>query len=203
MGITVLVLEISFLVLAVGGRAWLQRRWTGSSGITIRQAAVTPAERAVKLLLLLTVVGLGVTTALALDDGAAPGQWHAPDAVRAAGLALAVLGIAGTLWAQVAMGTDWRIGMDHETPTNLVTDGPFRWVRNPIYTAMVVFVAGIALALPSVLTALLVLATAAEVQLQVRRVEEPFLLERHDRDFATWAARAGRFLPGIGRRALA
>lgn len=203
MGITVLVLEVSFLVLAVGGRAWLQRRWTGSSGITVTQSAITPAERAVKLLLLLTVVGLGVVTALSLGDGTAPGQWDAPDPLRGAGLVLAVLGMAGTLWAQVAMGTDWRIGMDHETPTNLVTDGPFRWVRNPIYTAMVVFVAGIALALPSILTAVIVVATAAEVQLQVRRVEEPFLAARHDREFDRWAARAGRFLPGLGRRALA
>jgi protein-S-isoprenylcysteine O-methyltransferase Ste14 len=157
----------------------------------------------VKALLALTVVGLGVATWLSLGDGEASGSWSAPAWVHAAGIVVALLGMAGTLWAQVAMGTDWRIGMDHETPTNLVTDGPFRWVRNPIYTAMVVFVAGIALALPSLLTAALVVATAAEVQLQVRRVEEPFLAARHDREFDRWAARAGRFLPGVGRRAVA
>jgi protein-S-isoprenylcysteine O-methyltransferase Ste14 len=199
MGVVVLVAEVAFVVLAVGGRAWLQRRWTGSSGIALGQRAATGAERAVKLLLALTVVGLGVATALAMSDVDPPGWWEPGGVQVAVGSALAVAGIAGTLWAQVAMGTDWRIGMDHETETNLVTDGPYRWIRNPIYTAMVAFVAGVALLIPSALTIGLALATLLEVELQVRAVEEPFLAGRHDRDFSAWAARVGRFLPAVGR----
>jgi protein-S-isoprenylcysteine O-methyltransferase Ste14 len=199
MGVVVLVLELAFLVLAVGGRAWLQHRWTGSSGITVGQAAANGAERAVELLLLLTVLGLGLATGLALADVDPPGAWD-PGALQIAiGLALAAVGMVGTLWAQVAMGTDWRIGMDHETETGLVTDGPYRWMRNPIYTAMVAFVAGVAVLLPSALTIGLAIATLLEVELQVRAVEEPFLADRHDRAFAGWASRVGRFLPAIGR----
>jgi protein-S-isoprenylcysteine O-methyltransferase Ste14 len=199
MGVVVLVAEVAFLVLAVGGRAWLQHRWTGSSGITVRQAAASGAERAVKALLLLTVLGLGLATGLALADVEPPGAWDAGAPQAVTGLVLVAVGMVGTLWAQVAMGTDWRIGMDHETETNLVTEGPYRWMRNPIYTAMVAFVVGVALLLPSALTIALALATLLEVELQVRVVEEPFLARRHDRTFASWASRVGRFLPAIGR----
>jgi protein-S-isoprenylcysteine O-methyltransferase Ste14 len=199
MGLLVLILEVAFLVLAIGGRAWLQRRWTGSSGITIGQASVNGAERAVKVLLTLTVVGLGVATALALADADVPGRWEPSAAQVAVGLVIALVGIAGTLWAQVAMGADWRVGMDHESETALVTGGPFRWMRNPIYSAMILFVLGVALLIPSALTLVLAAATVAEIELQVRAVEEPFLARRHDRDFLGWAARAGRFAPGIGR----
>jgi protein-S-isoprenylcysteine O-methyltransferase Ste14 len=40
----------------------------------------------------------------------------------------------------------------------------------------------------------------AGVELQVRRVEEPFLLATHGVHFRQWAAAAGRFAPGVGRR---
>ena len=40
---------------------------------------------------------------------------------------------------------------------------------------------------------------AAAVQLQVRVVEEPYLLATHGKTYAAYAARVGRFVPGAGR----
>jgi protein-S-isoprenylcysteine O-methyltransferase Ste14 len=37
--------------------------------------------------------------------------------------------------------------------------------------------------------------------LQVRAVEEPYLLSVHGDAYATYAARVGRFVPGVGRLA--
>ena len=55
---------------------------------------------------------------------------------RAAGVVLFTIGLVATLWAQMAMGISWRIGVDPSEATPLVTAGPFRLVRNPIFTAM-------------------------------------------------------------------
>jgi protein-S-isoprenylcysteine O-methyltransferase Ste14 len=84
----------------------------------------------------------------------------------------------------------------HET-TTLVTDGPFRLVRNPIYSAMLPTVFGLVLMAPSVL-GLVAIGTPVALELQVRLVEEPYLLETHGEEYSSYAPRVGRFVPGVG-----
>jgi protein-S-isoprenylcysteine O-methyltransferase Ste14 len=42
------------------------------------------------------------------------------------GVALALLGTAGTFLTQLAMGESWRVGVDETEQTELVTHGPVR-----------------------------------------------------------------------------
>ena len=66
-------------------------------------------------------------------------------AVDSAGrVALAVIGIAATVYAQVDMGDSWRIGVESSRDDNACPQGVFGLVRNPIFTAMLVFGLGIA-----------------------------------------------------------
>ena len=122
-----------------------------------------------------------------------------PLGVQVAGLVLALTGFAATLAAQTGMGASWRIGVDPDDRTDLVTGGVFAHVRNPIFTAMVAAQAGVVLMVPTWISVLALLALVAAVQLQVRAVEEPYLRAVHGADYAAYAARAGRFVPGIGR----
>lgn len=103
--------------------------------------------------------------------------WHA------LGLALFLVGLTGTLVAQGAIGASWRIGVDESERTELVTAGPFAYVRNPIFAAMIPAFAGIA-------------ALVAAVEIQGRLVEEPALIRTHSARYAGYAARVGRFVPG-------
>jgi protein-S-isoprenylcysteine O-methyltransferase Ste14 len=41
----------------------------------------------------------------------------------------------------------------------------------------------------------------AALELQTRAVEEPYLLRTHGEAYAAYAARVGRFVPGLGRLA--
>ena len=127
------------------------------------------------------------------------GPEELPVSVVVVASVLAVAAIAARFWAQLAMGDSWRIGQDQTESTALVTAGPFRFVRNPIYTAMIVFFAAVLVVLPNVATAVSFVATILAIELVVRGVEEPFLRERHGAAYADWCAQAGRFLPGIGR----
>jgi protein-S-isoprenylcysteine O-methyltransferase Ste14 len=119
--------------------------------------------------------------------------------VRVAGIVLAAAGIAGTAGAQLAMGRAWRIGVDPTERTNLVTGGPFALVRNPIYAAMIPFFAGIALIVGNVVGLAAVACAVTSLELQTRVVEEPHLLRTHGEEYASYAARVGRFVPGVGR----
>ncbi|HYG96063.1 MAG TPA: isoprenylcysteine carboxylmethyltransferase family protein, partial [Solirubrobacterales bacterium] len=115
------------------------------------------------------------------------------------GTILALLGIAATLYAQLAMGTSWRIGVDPGERTALVTSGPFALVRNPIFSAMLPTALGLALLVPSWVAIAGLVGLAVALELQVRVVEEPYLLQVHGRDYAEYSAGVGRFIPGIGR----
>ena len=120
------------------------------------------------------------------------------DPLNYAGAALAVAGVFLTFFAQMAMGDSWRVGVDEEETTALVTSGPFEWVRNPIYSAMIPTVLGLAMMVPNLasIAGLIVLIVALE--LQVRVVEEPYLRQVHGEAFEVYTARVGRFFPGIG-----
>ena len=119
--------------------------------------------------------------------------------VRLVAIGLVVIGISVTLLAQAAMGDSWRADVDPDARTMLVTNGPFAVVRNPILAAGMVVQLGLALLVPNVLAAAMLVAFQVAVQLQVRRVEEPYLLRVHGEAYRAYAARTGRFIPGLGR----
>jgi protein-S-isoprenylcysteine O-methyltransferase Ste14 len=116
-----------------------------------------------------------------------------------AGVAVAVVGIVATVAAQLAMGASWRVGVDPAERTSLVTSGPFALVRNPIFTATLVTFLGLTLAVPSLFSIIGLIVLVVGVELQVRPVEEPHLLDVHGAAYVQFAARTGRFLPGLGR----
>jgi protein-S-isoprenylcysteine O-methyltransferase Ste14 len=97
------------------------------------------------------------------------------------------------------MGSSWRVGVDPSERTALRTDGPFRWVRNPIFSWMILTAAGLALLVPNTASLAGLAALVFGIELQVRLVEEPYLLRTHGEAYASWASLTGRFFPGIGR----
>lgn len=99
------------------------------------------------------------------------------------------------------MGNSWRIGVEDEERTELVTGGAFSLARNPIFTTMIVTAAGLAAMVPNAIALFGLVVTVVAVQMQVRAVEEPYLLRTHGDAYAAYAAEVGRFLPGVGRLA--
>ena len=129
-------------------------------------------------------------------DRVAPLVGPVPQAI---GIVLAIGGLPLIVVAQETMGRSWRIGVDSEERTDLVTAGVFRWIRNPIYSCMILMAIGISLLVPNALTlaGLALILVAAE--LQARVVEEPHLLATHGGSYRRYAAASGRFVPGVGR----
>ncbi|MEX1364554.1 MAG: isoprenylcysteine carboxylmethyltransferase family protein, partial [Nannocystaceae bacterium] len=107
------------------------------------------------------------------------------------------LGVIRPVRAQLQLGDAWRIGVQQGERTELRTDGLFAWCRNPIFTAMLITALAMVVWVPLSLPAWLAL--WAGLQLQVRFVEEPHLRRLHAEAYLEYAARTGRFWPGIGR----
>ena len=117
-------------------------------------------------------------------------------------IGIALAGGAGiaVFLAQLGMGASWRIGVNEGERTELVTGGWFSVVRNPIYSAMILGWLGFALMVPTWLGFAAVAVIAGGLELQVRLIEEPYLLRSHGDEYRAYASRVGRFLPRLGRR---
>jgi protein-S-isoprenylcysteine O-methyltransferase Ste14 len=195
---TALVLLAAFGVLGFGWRAWLQRRRTGSFGFHGVSGRIGSVEwiAGVGFVVAIAVAGLGPL--LQFVNVIAPLHIWAAEWTHVAGATVATVGIGLTVWAQLAMGDSWRIGVDNEEATELVHSGIFGVVRNPIYTAMLVFEFGIALLATNLVTTTGLLLLLSALELQVRHVEEPYLLAKHGAHYRDYTARVGRFVPGVG-----
>jgi protein-S-isoprenylcysteine O-methyltransferase Ste14 len=185
-----------FFVLAF---VWPLVRLKRRSGVwaVVSHRGADPCQRLVGALVALWLGAVGAWGALVATVGpGALGVWAAPPPVARAGWALVAVGLALTVWAQAAMGASWRIGID-DRPTALVTRGPYAVSRNPIYTAMLIAFAGVALVTPSAWTIAGWVAVAQLIAVQVR-LEEQHLGRLHGDAFRDWAMRVGRFVPGVG-----
>lgn len=186
------------LFLTFGVRIAVQLRRTGSTGVLGFAADATPLERFAGVLFVTGLVAGAAAPLLALLEVLEPIGALNGVVGHTVGIVLAVCGILLAFGAQLAMGDAWRVGVDPEERTELVTGGPFGLVRNPIYSAMIPTAFGLALMVPNVLAIAAFATLVVALELQVRLVEEPYLLQAHGSAYAEYAARVGRFVPGLG-----
>lgn len=107
-----LVLCAVFALLGFGWRSWLQHRRTGTTGFRGVSGRVGSVE---------WIAGVGFPLALAVAVGGPilqcanviePIGFLCATWIQVAGIVVAVVGIAATVYAQLAMGDSWRIGVD-------------------------------------------------------------------------------------------
>jgi protein-S-isoprenylcysteine O-methyltransferase Ste14 len=70
---------------------------------------------------------------------------HSP-VLAAVGAVVFACGIALAIWARVHLGRNWGMPMTEKTEPELVTSGPYRFVRHPIYSGLLAGMLGTALA---------------------------------------------------------
>jgi protein-S-isoprenylcysteine O-methyltransferase Ste14 len=119
-----------------------------------------------------------------------------PDWLRWLGLPLGLIAVAWLFWMLRTLGPNLTDTVNVRANATLVTGGPYRWVRHPMYL-------GVALLLlsASLITAnfFIACAGALAVTLLVLRTptEESKLLERFGEDYRRYRSQTGRFLPRI------
>lgn len=189
---------LAFFLLAIVGRAALQYRRTGSTGLIGISAAAGSREWFGGVLFAAAIVA-GVAAPI-LELAGAGGVYEDLDTtgVHVGGIVLFALGLAGIVASQLAMGASWRVGVDESERTDLVTSGLFSVARNPIYTAMIATFAGLALLVPGPVSFGSVVLLVIALEIHTRLVEEPHLRRVHREAYADYASRVGRFVPGIG-----
>jgi protein-S-isoprenylcysteine O-methyltransferase Ste14 len=94
------------------------------------------------------------------------------------GVALIVAGFAFTVWARLVLGRNWSATVTIKADHELIQSGPYRWVRHPIYTGLLVAFAGSALSLAEwrglLSCVLLLLAFVIKLRIEERWMTEVF-----------------------------
>ena len=62
------------------------------------------------------------------------------------GLAVFVSGLALAIWARVYLGRNWGTPMSQKEDPELVTSGPYRMIRHPIYSGIILAMVGTTIA---------------------------------------------------------
>jgi len=115
------------------------------------------------------------------------------------GLALVVLGAAGMWWTGRSLGRSLT-PMPVPNGAGLVAAGPYRRVRHPMYVAVVLVCLGLAVGSGALWCYVTVVVLCVFFDLKAR-VEERYLMAAYE-GYAEYAARTGKFVPGVGRRKL-
>ena len=113
--------------------------------------------------------------------------------LRGIGVVLAAVGAAALVW------TDRRLARHFSTAASaaeVMTDGPYRWVRHPRYASLLLIVLGMPLVFGSIFGWLSLAVFVMAVQHRIAR-EEPHLCEMFGPAYDRYASRTARLVPGV------
>ncbi len=109
------------------------------------------------------------------------------------GIIIMLIALIWTIIAQNDMRNSWRIGIDHEIKTELITTGLFRYSRNPIFFGMILSLIGLFFTTPNVLTLLFLIVGYVLIEIQIR-LEEEFLWKQHGEKYIEYKKTTRRLL---------
>ncbi len=199
MRVFVPVLTVIYFVLALAIPSIRMRRSTGSFGIVAFDHSGERWHRIISGSLGLCIAALVLWVNEYWIVGPWPlAVWPMPPWVNWFGLTLLAGGAALTFTAQAQMGDSWRIGIDSK-PTDLVTTGLFRIVRNPIFAGVLLALCGVVVIAPAYFSVGLWIVACALLNLQVR-AEERHLVRLHGQVYRNYSRNSGRFIPRLRRR---
>jgi protein-S-isoprenylcysteine O-methyltransferase Ste14 len=116
--------------------------------------------------------------------------------VLAAGLALTLAGLALAIWARVTIGGNWSGAVTFKENHQLVRNGPYAWVRHPIYSAVLLMFLGSALATGTLGALVALPLVTLGIWLKLR--QEEALMSRHfPGEYASYRSRVSALIPGV------
>ena len=113
--------------------------------------------------------------------------------LAAVGALLFACGIALAVWARLHLGRNWGMPMTQRAEPELVTSGPYRFVRHPIYTGLLTAMLGTALV--DNLLGLIVVAVLVAYFYYCGIVEERNLTATFPKAYPEYASRTKMLIP--------
>ena len=123
-----------------------------------------------------------------------------PPWLRLAGAFIAVLALVWFIWIHRSLGNNLSVRLKIKDSQELVTDGPYRWIRHPMYTAFfILHVAAFLLTANWFIGLTWMSGLTAIIFLRVKR-EEAMLLSAFGSEYRSYMENTGRFVPIIRKK---
>lgn len=143
--------------------------------------------RAVLAVVVIVLIRLGVFRG---RGGVTTEPWR-----EAVGLALFALGLGFAVWARLHIGRNWGTPMTQKAEPELVATGPYRFVRHPIYSG--ILVAGIGTAIAISWLWLVAVGLAAIYFVYSATVEERYLTQQFPHAYPEYRRSSKMLLPFV------
>jgi protein-S-isoprenylcysteine O-methyltransferase Ste14 len=127
--------------------------------------------------------------------GSAAGQITHNPVLEGIGLVVWLAGLGIAVWARLYIGRNWGMPMTRREHPDLVTTGPYRYVRHPIYSGIILAMVGTALA--TVLVGLVVVAVLVVVFSFAATREERFLTGEFPDSYPAYKASTKMLIPFV------
>jgi protein-S-isoprenylcysteine O-methyltransferase Ste14 len=114
-----------------------------------------------------------------------------------AGLVIIFLGLVVRVWAIVTLGRSFRTTVEVDAGQAVVSRGPYRWVRHPSYTGLMLIVTGFGLAAGTWPGLALCVVVPAIAVLRRIQVEETELTRVIGNPYRAYRNRTKRLIPGL------
>lgn len=182
------------VVLIATSAAWVAfELWL----VVFRRSDASATRKDVGTLGRLNLVIYASVTAAAVISSFPFGHLELPPAVRWGGIVLLVAGLALRVWAVRCLSRFFTVDVAIHRDHRLIRSGPYRWVRHPSYSGLLLSFVGLAIGMSNAVSALVLLLPIAAVFVRRIRVEERALIEAFPQEYPEYCARTSRVIPGI------
>jgi len=112
------------------------------------------------------------------------------------GIVLCVAGLAFCIWARFTLGRNWSGVVTLKGGHELITRGPYAFVRHPIYTGLLAMFLGTVIALGHVAGIIAIPLVVVSFWIKLRS-EEKLMLEQFPDEYSAYQRRVKRLVPFI------
>jgi protein-S-isoprenylcysteine O-methyltransferase Ste14 len=118
--------------------------------------------------------------------------------IDALGVALTALGLAVAIWARVFLGRNWSGAVQVKVGHELIRGGPYRFVRHPIYTGLLLGMLGTGLVRGKVYAAIAFLLLLAGFWMKLG-IEEKFMRKTFGQQYEDYSRSTWALVPRLWR----
>jgi len=175
--------------------AWVLYWWALSRHVKVTVRRESPVSRLLHigpLVIAAFLVGAERVPFASLDERILP--WTV--AFFWVGAALTAAGLLFTVWARVHLGTNWSGTVTLKRGHELITSGPYAFVRHPIYTGLLLAFLGSALARDEWRGVLALVLVALALWRKLRH-EERWMREQFGDAYSAYSQRVAALVPHI------